>query len=88
MAGTMIPMVFGKKSPSGPVGGMEIIEVNFDNSKGEFVHEPNPLVASNLAMVPKRVIKEKADVGFCYDGDVVSRCVVIDETGARSAATT
>lgn len=81
MAGTLIPMVFGKKSPLGPVPGIEIVEVNFDNSKGEFVHEPNPLVASNLAMVRDRVIKEKADVGFCYDGDA-DRCVVIDETGA------
>lgn len=81
MAGTMIPMVFGKKSPLGPVPNLEIVEVNFDNSKGEFVHEPNPLVTANLAMVRERVIKEKADVGFCYDGDA-DRCVVIDETGA------
>ena len=80
MAGTMIPMVFGKKSPLGPVQGIEIIEINFDNSKGEFVHEPNPLVASNLRMTQERVIKEKADVGFCYDGDA-DRCVVVDEHG-------
>lgn len=81
MAGTMIPLVFGKKSPIGPVAGLEIIELNFDNSKGEFVHEPNPLVASNLRQVQERVVKEKADIGFCYDGDA-DRCVVIDETGA------
>lgn len=81
MAGTMIPMVFGKKSSAGPVPGVEIIEINFDNSKGEFVHEPNPLVASNLRQTQERVVKEKADVGFCYDGDA-DRCVVIDETGA------
>jgi phosphomannomutase len=80
MAGTMIPMVFGKKCPLGPVPNLEIVEVNFDNSKGEFVHEPNPLVTANLAMVRERVIKEKADVGFCYDGDA-DRCVVVDETG-------
>lgn len=80
MAGTMIPMVFGKKSSLGPVAGLEIIEINFDNSKGEFVHEPNPLVAANLKQVQERVIKEKADVGFCYDGDA-DRCVVIDEQG-------
>jgi phosphomannomutase len=81
MAGTMIPAVFGKKSPLGAVAGLEIIEVNFDNSKGEFVHEPNPLVAANLRQCQERVLKEKADVGFVYDGDA-DRCVVIDETGA------
>jgi len=79
-AGTMIPLVFGKKSPIGPASNLEIIELNFDNSKGEFAHEPNPLVASNLTMIRERVIKEKADVGFCYDGDA-DRCVVIDEQG-------
>ncbi|MCC6321249.1 MAG: phosphomannomutase/phosphoglucomutase [Phycisphaerales bacterium] len=80
MAGTMIPMVFGKKCPLGPVSGLEIVEINFDNSRGEFVHEPNPLVTANLAMARERVVKEKADVGFVYDGDA-DRCVVIDETG-------
>jgi phosphomannomutase len=80
MAGTMIPRVFGKKSPLGPVPGLEIIEINFDNAKGEFVHEPNPLVAANLRQVQERVISEGADVGFCYDGDA-DRCVVIDEQG-------
>ncbi|MBY0310562.1 MAG: phosphomannomutase/phosphoglucomutase [Phycisphaerales bacterium] len=81
MAGTMIPMVFGKKSPLGPVAGLEIVEINFDNSKGEFVHEPNPLVASNLKQVQQKVVEIGADIGFCYDGDA-DRCVVIDETGA------
>lgn len=81
MAGTMIPMVFGKKCPLGPAPGIDIIEVNFENNKGEFVHEPNPLVAANLRQIQERVVKEHADVGFCYDGDA-DRCVVIDETGA------
>lgn len=80
MAGTMIPLVFGKKCPIGAASNIEIVELNFDNSKGEFVHEPNPLVAANLAMVRERVVKEKADVGFCYDGDA-DRCAVIDEAG-------
>jgi phosphomannomutase len=81
MAGTMIPLVFGKKSSLGPDIHLDIIELNFDNSKGEFVHEPNPLVAANLKQLQERVVKEKADVGFCYDGDA-DRCVVVDETGA------
>ncbi|HYE61028.1 MAG TPA: phosphomannomutase/phosphoglucomutase [Phycisphaerales bacterium] len=80
MAGTMIPKVFGKQSPLGAVPGLQIIEVNFDNTKGVFAHEPNPLVAANLRQVQEAVLKEKADVGFCYDGDA-DRCMVIDEKG-------
>jgi phosphomannomutase len=79
MAGTMVPKVFGKKGELVP--GLEILEINFDNTKGEFVHEPNPLVASNLAQTRERVVADKADVGFCFDGDA-DRCVAVDETGA------
>ena len=78
MAGTMVPKVFGNKKHA--VDGLEIIEINFDNSKGEFVHEPNPLVASNVKQTCDAVIAQKADVGFCYDGDA-DRCVVVDEKG-------
>jgi phosphomannomutase len=80
MAGTMIPKVFGKQSPLGAMPGLQIIEINFENTKGVFAHEPNPLVAANLRQVQEAVIKEKADVGFCYDGDA-DRCMVIDEKG-------
>lgn len=79
MAGTMIPKLFGTaKKPT--VEGVEIVEVNFENSKGEFVHEPNPLVAANVRQCCEAVVKQKADVGFCYDGDA-DRCVVVDEKG-------
>ncbi|MCE2966131.1 MAG: phosphomannomutase/phosphoglucomutase [Phycisphaerales bacterium] len=78
MAGTMIPKVFGSKKTT--VDGLEIIEINFDNSKGEFAHEPNPLVASNVKQTQDAVIANKADVGFCYDGDA-DRCVAVDEKG-------
>ncbi|MGD9690358.1 MAG: phosphomannomutase/phosphoglucomutase [Phycisphaerales bacterium] len=78
MAGTMIPKVFGRKGKD--VEGLEIIEINFDNSKGEFVHEPNPLVAENVLQCREEVVKHKADVGFCYDGDA-DRCVAVDEKG-------
>jgi len=72
MAGTMVPKVFGD------VPGLEIIELNFDNAKGEFVHEPNPLVEANLEQLKETVLAEKADLGICFDGDA-DRCIVIDE---------
>ncbi|MBL8744877.1 MAG: phosphomannomutase/phosphoglucomutase [Phycisphaerae bacterium] len=78
MAGTMVPKVFGKKGAGIP--GLEIVELYFDNSKGEFVHEPNPLVASNLKDLQARVVSEKADFGICFDGDA-DRLMVVDENG-------
>jgi phosphomannomutase len=72
MAGTMVPKVFGD------VPGLEIIEINFDNSTGEFVHEPNPLVEANLQQVRDAVKSEGADLGICFDGDA-DRCMVVDE---------
>ncbi|MCL4220689.1 MAG: phosphomannomutase/phosphoglucomutase [Phycisphaerales bacterium] len=77
-AGTMLPKLFGKNGKNVP--GLQIIELNFDNSKGEFAHEPNPLVAANLVQLQEAVIKHGAHVGVCYDGDA-DRCVVIDEKG-------
>ncbi|CAN5753409.1 phosphomannomutase/phosphoglucomutase [soil metagenome] len=78
MAGAMVPKVFGGKRH--PVDGLEIVEINFDISKGEFAHEPNPLVAANVKQTCDAVVAQKADVGFCYDGDA-DRCVAVDEKG-------
>lgn len=78
MAGTTVPRVFGKKGANVP--GVEIIELHFDNTKGEFVHEPNPLVAANLVMLQDAVRKHKADLGICFDGDA-DRCMIVDEQG-------
>ncbi len=72
MAGTMIPQVFGK------VPGLKITKLNFDNSTGEFVHEPNPLVEANLQQLQDKVRSARADLGFCFDGDA-DRCVAVDE---------
>lgn len=74
MAGTMVPQVFKG------LDEMKITELYFDNKKGEFVHEPNPLVAANLADLQQRVRKEKADFGICFDGDA-DRGIFVDEKG-------
>lgn len=74
MAGTMVPRVFGG------VKGLSITKLNFENDTGEFVHEPNPLVESNLRQLQEKVRAVKADFGVCFDGDA-DRCVVIDEKG-------
>ncbi|MEO1009399.1 MAG: phosphomannomutase/phosphoglucomutase [Planctomycetota bacterium] len=82
MAGTMCPQVFGPKGQllADAGDGIEIVELNFDNASGEFVHPPNPLVRSNMRMTQEAVVEHKADVGFCYDGDA-DRCMVVDDEG-------
>ena len=78
MAGTMCPKIFGKNGEA--IDGLEIVEMHFENTKGEFVHEPNPLVASNLDMLCEEVVKQGAHLGLCFDGDA-DRCVAVDEKG-------
>lgn len=78
MAGVMCPKVFGAKGKL--IDGLEVIELNYDTTKGEFAHEPNPLVPANLAQLREAVVKHKADIGVCYDGDA-DRCVIVDELG-------
>jgi phosphomannomutase len=74
MAGTMVPRLFGD------VAGLELIEINFENDKGKFVHEPNPLVEANLQQTRDAVVDNGCDLGICFDGDA-DRCMVVDERG-------
>ncbi|GJM18220.1 MAG: putative phosphomannomutase [Phycisphaeraceae bacterium] len=78
MAGTMVPKLFGRKGQV--IDGLEIVPMNFDNSSGEFVHEPNPLVAENLDQLRVAVVDKGADLGLCFDGDA-DRCAAVDEKG-------
>ena len=74
MAGTMVPKLFRN------VKGLELIEINFDNDKGFFVHEPNPLVDANLQQTIDAVKEHSCHLGICFDGDA-DRCMVVDEEG-------
>ena len=72
MGGKMVPPVFDGT-------GIDLIPLNFEIGQG-FVHPPNPLVEANLAMLKEAVLKEKADLGICMDGDA-DRCMFVDEQG-------
>jgi len=74
MAGTMVPKLFLD------VAGLDIVQINFENSSGVFVHEPNPLVEANLQQTRDAVREHECDVGICFDGDA-DRCMVVDEQG-------
>lgn len=72
MAGTMMKKVFKD------VDHLRIIELNFRNTTGRFAHDPNPLIAANLADLRQRVLEEKANFGLCFDGDA-DRAIFVDE---------
>lgn len=71
MAGKMVPEIFGK------VPNLEIVPLLFEID-GKFVHEPNPLVDSNLDMLKAKIRETKVDFGVCFDGDA-DRCFFVDE---------
>src|SRR5258707_12462258 len=73
MAGKMVPEVFGG------IENLEIIPLLFEIT-GSFVHEPNPLVDSNLDMLKAKMKDERPDLGVCFDGDA-DRCFFVDEAG-------
>ncbi|MCP4592892.1 MAG: phosphomannomutase/phosphoglucomutase [bacterium] len=71
MAGMWVPILFGD------VPEVELICLNMETN-GEFVHEPNPLVESNLRQLREQVRACGADFGICFDGDA-DRLIVVDE---------
>ena len=71
MAGKMVPAAFGN------VPNLEIVPVLFEIT-GSFVHDPNPLVESNLDMLKAAIREHKPDLGVCFDGDA-DRCMFVDE---------
>jgi phosphomannomutase len=53
----------------------------YDAPDGRFLHHPpNPLVEANLADLKARTLREKADLGICFDGDA-DRVMFVDEAG-------
>jgi phosphomannomutase len=73
MAGKMVPEVFYN------VPNLTIEPLLFEIN-GTFVHEPNPLVDSNLDMLKAMMAESKPDLGGCFDGDA-DRCFFVDEQG-------
>ncbi len=73
MAGKMVPALFDN------VPNLTIVPLLFEIT-GSFVHEPNPLVDSNLDMLKAKIAQEKPDLGVCFDGDA-DRCFFVDEAG-------
>jgi len=71
MAGKYWPILFDD------IEELETIALNFEHT-GEFVHDPNPLVESNLVQLQETVSEMGADFGICLDGDA-DRCMVVDE---------
>ena len=73
MAGKMIPAIFSN------IPNLEIIPSLFDIT-GNFVHDPNPLVESNLQVLKDSIAQHRPDLGACFDGDA-DRCIFLDENG-------
>lgn len=73
MGTKLVPEVFGG------VEKLTIIKENFKFTD-QWAHEPNPLVAENMKPTRDGVVREKAGMGACFDGDA-DRCMITDEKG-------
>jgi phosphomannomutase len=73
MAGRWLPLLFGD------LEWLDLVRLNFEHN-GEFFHDPNPLVESNLDQLRDRMSRSKADLGVCFDGDA-DRLITVDEKG-------
>ncbi|MBI4431787.1 MAG: phosphomannomutase/phosphoglucomutase [Candidatus Omnitrophica bacterium] len=60
--------------------GQDVIELYSEPDSRFPHHHPDPTIEKNLLDIIARVKKEKADVGFAYDGDA-DRVGVIDDKG-------
>jgi phosphomannomutase len=63
----------------GDVAWLDTVRLNFEHH-GEFLHDPNPLARSNLSQVCDRVVRSKAHLGVCFDGDA-DRLILVDHEG-------
>ncbi len=73
MAGRAFALAFGD------LDWLDVVRLNFEHN-GEFIHGPDPQVEENLSQVRDRVIRSKAALGVCFDGDA-DRCVFVDHEG-------
>jgi len=73
MAGKVIPLI-SKKLP------IEVIPLNFQLDGSFPVHPSNPLEPGSVDQISREVKKQKADLGFIFDGDA-DRIFLIDELG-------
>lgn len=73
MAGKVISKILSRL----PV---EIISLNFDLDGNFPAHPSNPLLKGSTDEISKKIIQEKADFGFIFDGDA-DRIFLLDEKG-------
>lgn len=64
---------------------VEVLEVNFEPDGNFPNHAPNPLEEGSINQIRGKIIKEKADFGFMFDGDA-DRIFLVDETGVMIPA--
>ena len=71
MAGRWVPAIFDD------IPELTLSCINMEHN-GEFVHDPNPLIDTNLRQLQDEIRRIGADVGVCFDGDA-DRLMVVDE---------